>query len=395
MKIHAKNVEEEAISQFTSCMSDPSVIDGALMPDAHTWYTLPIGWVILNKWKIFPSYVGYDIGCWVCWVKTNLKKSDIIGKEKEIFDKIYIEIPCWEWKWGTYDWSIELPITDIGKKFFESNLNQIGTLGGGNHFIEIGYDEDETIWVIAHSWSRGFGWKLGDYYMRLAKNLNIITEEFEKAFQKKNIGVYTHNPDKYGEILHIAIDKYIVSETKWECGGNNGFELDSEEWKNYLMDMTFALEFALLNRKIMIDKVLKILWAEQLLFINKNHNCADILENGHILHRKGATSSNIGEYGIIPWNMKEWSVIVEWKWNKDFLCCSSHWAGRILSRKKAQAQIDIKDFENDMVGIMALVNEETKDESRFAYKNFSEVLDLQKDSIKILHHIIPLINIKW
>ena len=231
--------------------------------------------------------------------------------------------------------------------------------------------------------------------MRLAKNLNISTEKFEKAFQKKNIGVYTHNPDKYGEILHIAIDKYIIGETKWECGGNNGFELDSEEGKNYLMDMNFALEFALLNRKIMIDKVLKILWAEQLLFINKNHNCADILDNGHILHRKGATSSNVWEYGIIPWNMKEWSVIVEWKWNKDFLCCSSHWAGRILSRKRAEKEIDMKDFTEDMKWIMALVTEKTKDESRFAYKNFSEVLDLQKDSIKILHYIKPIINIKW
>ena len=93
MKIYALNLENEALEQFKNCLSDESCIDGALMPDAHTGYTLPIGGVMLNKSKIFPSYVGYDIGCGMCAVKTDLKKSDIIGKEKSIFDSIYRSIP--------------------------------------------------------------------------------------------------------------------------------------------------------------------------------------------------------------------------------------------------------------------------------------------------------------
>ncbi len=395
MKIHAKNPEFEAIEQFRKCMEHESCIDWALMADAHSWYTLPIWWVIKNKNMIFPSYVGFDIWCWVCWAKTNLKRKDLEWKEKEIFDEIYKEIPCWEWKWGTYKWQIKLPISEIGAKIFETNSNQIGTLGWGNHFIEIGYDEKETVWVIVHSGSRGFWYKLWDYYMRLAKASTLDTSKFEADFTKKHAWVKKHNPEKYGEILQNAIDKYTISQLKWECGWNNWFSLDSKNWRDYLMDMNFALEFALLNRKIMLEKTLKILWAEQEIFINKNHNCADVLPNGEILHRKGATSSYEWELGIIPWNMKEWCVIVRGKWNPDFLCCSSHGAWRIMSRSEADMEIKLEDFQKDMEGITALVTEATKDESRFAYKNFSEVLDMQKESIDILHYIKPIINIKW
>lgn len=395
MKIHAKNLEQEALEQFKQCLLDESCIDWALMPDAHTWYTLPIWWVILNNNKIFPSYVWYDIGCWVCSVKTNMTKAEITWVESAIFNSIYNNIPCWEWKGWNYNKKLNSKLTEFWQKIFESNWNQIWTLGWWNHFIEIWYDEQNTIWVTIHSWSRWFGYKIADYYMRLAKTNNIDTVEFERKFELANDLVKKHNPEKYWEILQSALDKYIVSQTKWECGWNNWFKLDSKEWKDYLMDMTWALEFALENRKLMMKKVLTILWAKELLFINKNHNCADILPNNEVLHRKWATSSYKWELWVIPWNMKDWVVIVEWLWNPDFLNCSSHWAWRILSRKKAKEQIQLEHFIEDMKWITAKVQEETKDESRFAYKNFNEVLELQKDSIKILHKIKPMINIKW
>lgn len=394
MKIYAKNVESETMEQFKNCLSDESCIDWALMADAHSGYTLPIGGVILNKNKIFPSYVGYDIGCWVCSVKTNLTKS-ILWVPQAIFHQIYKEIPCWEWKGWWFNWKLKSELTVFWKKIFESNWNQIGTLGWWNHFIEIWYDEDDNIWITIHSWSRWFWYKIADYYMRLAKTNNIDTKEFERKFELANDLVKKHNPEKYWEILQSSLDKYIVSQTKWECYWNNWFSLDSREWKDYLKDMTGALEFALENRKLMMKKVLKIIGAKELLFINKNHNCADLLEWWLVLHRKGATSSYKWELGVIPWNMKDWVVIVKWKWNPDFLNCSSHWAWRVLSRKKAKEQILLEDFENDMKWIVAKVGEETKDESRFAYKDFQDVLDAQKESIEILHIIKPIINIKW
>ena len=153
-KVYALNLEEEALNQFKACLADPSCVDGALMPDAHTGYTLPIGGVMLNKNTIFPSYVGYDIGCGMCSVLTDIEKRDIAGKEKTIFHDIYRSIPCGEGRWGDFDGEIDLPTTDFGAKIFKKNKSQIGTLGGGNHFIEIGYDEEERIWITIHSGSR-------------------------------------------------------------------------------------------------------------------------------------------------------------------------------------------------------------------------------------------------
>ncbi len=394
-KIYAKNLENEALEQFKNCLSDESCVDGALMPDAHTWYTLPIGWVILNKNRIFPSYVWYDIGCGMCSVKTNLVKSDIEWKEDFIFNEIYKQIPCWEWKWWVFNWTINLPITQFWETIWKSNKNQIGTLGWWNHFIEIWYDEENNIWVTIHSWSRWFGYKIADYYTKLAKKQNLNTRVFEEEFEKKNENVKKYNPEKYWELKQIAIDKYIVNELKWEASWNNWFDINSKDGKDYITDMNFWLEFALRNRKEMMQIVLNILQAKELLFINKNHNCADFLWEWLVRHRKGATGADLWELWVIPWNMKDWCVIVEWKWNSDFLNCSSHWAGRILWRKEAQRQINLKDFEEDMIWIKAKIWEDTKDESRFAYKNYSEVLELQKDSIKILHYIKPIINIKW
>lgn len=395
MKIYAENLEEEAFEQFKACLADPSCVDGALMPDAHTGYTLPIGWVILSKWKIFPSYVWYDIWCGMCSIKTDISKKDIIGKEKEIFDLIYENIPCGEWKWGSFTGTIDLPITEFWAQIFKSNGNQIWTLWGWNHFIEIGYDENDIIWVTIHSWSRWFWYKIADHYMRLAKKSQIDTVKFEEEFAIKNEKVLRYNPEKYWEILQNAIDKYILQSTKWECWGNNGFDIESKDGKDYIMDMNFSLEFALQNRKLMMWNVLSILHCGFQTFINKNHNCADFLDGWLVLHRKGATSAYKWEIGVIPGNMKDGTVIVEGLGNPEYLNCSSHGAGRVLSRKKAQATVKLEDFEQDMVGIMAKVWEDTKDESRFAYKNFERVLELQKDSIKVIHHITPLINIKW
>lgn len=395
MKIYANNLEQEALDQFKNCLSDDSCIDWALMPDAHTWYTLPIWWVIINKWKIFPAYVWYDIGCWMCSIKTNLNKKDIVWSEQYVYDEIYKQIPCWEGLSWSFNWSIDLPLTEFGKTIWISNGNQIWTLWGWNHFIEIWYDEDDVIWITVHSWSRWFGWKIADHYMRLAKIHNIDTDLFEKQFEESHMDLKNYNLEKYWEVLQQAISKFILSETKWECWWNNWFYIDSLKWQDYIMDMTFALEYALLNRKLIINKVLEILWWKELLFINKNHNCADFLDWWLVRHRKWATSAWLWELWVIPWNMKDWTVIVQWLWNKDFLECSSHWAWRVLWRRQAQKTLLLKDFQDDMIWIMARVEEWTKDESRFAYKNFEEVIELQKESVKVLYRIKPLINIKW
>ena len=154
-------------------------------------------------------------------------------------------------------------------------------------------------------------------------------------------------------------------------------------------------EYALENRRIMANKVLDIIEADSDKVINKNHNCADIRDSWIVRHRKGATSSSVDELGVIPGNMADWTVIVKGKGNLNFLWCSSHWAGRTMSRTKAKERLSHKDFEESMEGIVSDTDETLLDESKYAYKDFDEVLELQKDSIEIIDRLTPLVNVKW
>jgi len=357
-KIYATVLEDIALKQFNEAMSLKCNIQGVLMPDAHTGYTLPIGAVIKSDSFIFPAYVGYDIGCGMCAVKLEITKKDIDfeGLKKHILKTIPIgftrhKIP--------QEYKIK-DSTLFAKKLFNENGNYyLGTLGGGNHFIELGYGKDDKIWIVIHSGSRGFGYKIAQHYMQKAASINGID-----TIKSKDIE------------------------------GHFGFDINSADGEDYILDMKCAWDFALANRKAMIDKILEFLGnPTQLMVINKNHNHAEI-DNNFVIHRKGATNANKDEYGVIPGNMKDGSFIVKGKGCEASLCSSSHGAGRVLSRVEAKNQLNLNEFNDTMKGIVTNHTKKTLDESPKAYKDIFEVMELQKDLVEVIDHIKPLFNIK-
>lgn len=362
-KIYACTLEAGVLEQFLSAMEQSCVVKGALMPDAHLGYSLPIGAVIATENMIFPSWIGYDQGCGVATLQTNFKKEQFTEEIKlKIFNQIYRDIPIGmgEDHKQAQNWSyLHLERTPFVDSIIAKGLKQCGTLGAGNHFLEISYDSQDNLWIIVHSGSRGFGHNIATHYMKLASGSDKAKE------------------------------------------GHYGFKADSEEGRAFIMDLNFALEFALENRKRMLIAVEDII-ARSLgdtstritgTFINRNHNHAE-LKDGLWIHRKGATHAEDGMMGVIPGNMKDGSFIIRGKGNPDSLCSSSHGAGRVMSRTKAKANITLESFTSEMAGVMAKVTSGTLDESPKAYKDIFEVMALQTDLVEVVEHLRPLINIK-
>lgn len=371
--IHA--LESEAIDQFVKAMNLDCVVQGALMPDAHSGYTLPIGSVIAVKDKVFPSFVGYDIGCGMCAVPTTFDLEGVRANAKAIFDQIYRDVPTgFDHNKAAADWSYNGPVSEFVKSEIIAKGapgKQIGTLGGGNHFIEIGHDERNVVWIIIHSGSRNVGHKIATHYMKLASGDGKARE------------------------------------------GHYGLRVDSPEGKDYIADLAFGLCFALDNRRTMIARIIAAIaracklppgaYGDWNLLINRNHNHAErkvIAIPGACglvevwIHRKGATHAEKGMMGVIPGNMRDGSFIVRGKGNPDSLCSSSHGAGRVLSRSKAKEVLNMDDFKATMTGIQAKVVNGTLDESPFAYKSIFDVMAMQTELVDVLHHVKPVINIK-
>lgn len=360
-KIFAEVLEQGAIDQFESAMQQDFVVQGALMPDAHTGYSLPIGAVVATDGIVVPSWVGYDIGCGMCAVETSFDHLCVKTHAKNIFDEIYKVLPVGfahnrvDSVWAE---ACGLPKSPALQEIFQKNgLRQLGSLGGGNHFVEIGADESGMVWIIIHSGSRGIGHAVASHYMRLASGDGKVRE------------------------------------------GHFGLADNSEDGINYIIDMDFCLAFALQNRLEIAKRAVSVLesfcdgearWGK---LINRNHNHADYYD-GLWIHRKGATHAENGMPGVIPGNMRDGSFIVVGKGNKESLCSSSHGAGRVLGRKEASRTLSLDDFAREMGGVIARVSPDTLDESPLAYKSIFEVMEQQRDLVDIVAHVKPIINIK-
>ena len=372
----ALNPDEKTLEQFKACYSEPYVVKASLMPDAHVGYVAPIGAVLATKGYLVPSWVGYDIGCGMTAAKLpkNLLKN-LKEKAPMIYEQVKKQIPMGLGEIHASD----KPITNETKKqysailsdfkkdsfskqvlqFLESGkaLRSLGTLGHGNHFISLNSDSKGTPWIVVHSGSRGVGHWVATLYMKKSSG--------------KNSGYEETYP-----ILSI-----------------------SQEGKEYENLLKFCLEFAKLNRLEMARQV--VLTLEKVLkkkikftiWTNKNHNHA-LKESGLFVHRKGATPAKRGEKGIIPANMRDGSFLVEGKGNKKFISSSSHGAGRALSRSQAKQNLNVDSFKKEMLeaGVIGNFTMDSLDEAPEAYKNIYKVLDMQKESIRIINHLKPFIN---
>jgi tRNA-splicing ligase RtcB len=412
IKIYAEYIEESALIQFNEAMSLDCAIQGALMPDVHTGYTIPIGAVWKTKEKIFPSAVGYDIGCGVCAVKTSINIEDVSKEKLQILkNKIIDRIPLGTDRHQKPQQLIKYNNISLQLKDVFENLApyQIGTLGGGNHFIEIGKDYSGFLNIIIHSGSRGVGHKIAHHYMKIAHQLNQNISyssdiKYIIEFDNKNINWFKSIQNGKSSLQKYNLQKlkYILAqkekESKPNIEGLFSLDINTKVGKSYINDMNCAIEFALNNRRTMIEVILKIL--EEIFgeintsrFINRNHNHAEI-KGKYVIHRKGATHAENGMMGVIPGNMKDGSFIVKGKGNIESICSSSHGAGRILSRSQANKTLNYNELQNTMENIVTNLDVTKLDESPKAYKNIFEVMKLQQDLVEVIDRIIPILNIK-
>jgi len=370
------NIDEDTLKQFEDCHKEPYVEHAALMPDAHKGYAAPIGSVLITRDYIVPAWVGFDIGCGM--TAAHLKGKTLIKqikeKTEEIYESVKKEVPMGMGELNTRERMSEETqeaykklLKDFQKKPYDKNIlnflqgkaiRHLGSLGDGNHFIELAEGDEGEAWIVVHSGSRGVGYKVAERYMKKSAGNN---EQYEA----------THPIHK-----------------------------DSETGKEYLNILDFGLEFALLNRLEIIKGTIKgienvlgkkIKWE---LWTNKNHNHAIKERDGTFVHRKGATPAKRGERGVIPGNMRDGSFLVEGKGSSAYLKSSSLGAGRILSRKQAREDITLDAFKESMKGIKGTVTEGTIDESPMAYKNVFDVMKAQEKSVKIVNHLKPIINWK-
>ena len=379
IKMWLEDIEDGALEQAKNLANLPFAFKHiAIMPDSHVGFGMPIGGVLATKGVVVIDAVGVDIGCGMCACKiTNQGISEYHESSlKFIMGKIRESIPVGfehhkERQTGLPIFSCNMSYKDrcIVDEQWDAAAYQLGTLGGGNHFIEIQADEEDNVWIMIHSGSRNLGKKVCDYYNDVAKKLN--------------------------EKWYSSVDP------KWDLAF---LPLDIEEGRCYMAEMQYCVEFAYANRMHMmraIQNILKLFnGAEFGDTINIAHNYA-AWENHYgqnvIVHRKGATRARKDEVGIIPGSMGTNSYIVKGLGNVESFMSCSHGAGRKMGRNAAKSGLDLNTeiAELDRKGIIhGIRNISDLDEAPGAYKDVEVVMENQKDLVTPIVKLRPLAVIK-
>ncbi|MDO4510209.1 MAG: RtcB family protein [Bacteroidales bacterium] len=379
VKIWTSEVEDSAMSQIENLTTLPFLFHHlAIMPDVHAGMGMPIGGVLACYDAIIPNAVGVDIGCGMCAVKTNWKTTDIPLEvlRKDIMRGIRKRIPLGKTHHKEAQDEKYLPTgfdvdgMEVVKRRQHSVRHEVGTLGGGNHFIELQKDETDTLWVMIHSGSRNLGKQVGDHYNEVAARLNrkwhsVVAPEIRLPFLARG----------------------------------------SKEYDMYFNEMNYCVEFALCNRKLMMERIEDVLASalQGIKFepmINIAHNYAAIEHHfgkDVIVHRKGATLARKGTTGIIPGSQGTASYIVEGLGNPDSFCSCSHGAGRTLSRKAAVRTLNMAEevARLEAKGIVHAIRcQNDMEEASGAYKDIEQVIANQLDLVKIKTRLLPIAVIK-
>ena len=376
IKLWLDDIEDGALIQVRNLANLPFAFKHiAIMPDSHQGYGMPIGGVLATSGVVVPNAVGVDIGCGMCAVKTSLPYIEIEDLKK-ILGEIREAVPVgFKHHSQKQDDSFMPPSSNLPgntaviEKKYQEALSQIGTLGGGNHFVEFQHGSDGFVWVMIHSGSRNIGKQVADYYNKLAVSLNakwhsIVPKEWELAF----------------------------------------LPMDSMEGKSYLEEMQYCVDFAHANRRLMMERIEAIVYnvlpVEFEPAINIAHNYASMehhFGSNVLIHRKGATLAREGQLGIIPGSQGSKSYIVKGKGNKDSFESCSHGAGRKMGRKQAQRELNLQEeIERlNQKGILhAIRNIDDLDEAPGAYKDIDVVMENQRDLVDIVVELTPLAVIK-
>ena len=385
----AKEMEESAREQIKR-MCDYEFTSGSkirIMPDVHAGAGCTIGTTMTIKDKAVPNVVGVDIGCGMYTVKLDADKIDF-----EKFDEAAHFIPSGKNVWESRGERFDLQELFCVRSLKDSRRieRSIGTLGGGNHFIEIDKSADGTFYLVIHSGSRNLGKQVAEIYQKLAVDLAIgkdtmfnlqekIIAEYKAAGRRKEI------QDAIKE-LHRQF-KVQKTDTPHDLCFVYGKYL-----AQYLHDIEICQRFARLNRERMAEILLKKTGITALESFHTIHNYIDVEE---MILRKGAIAAHAGERVLIPINMRDGSVLAVGKGNADWNYSAPHGAGRLMSRSTAKDKISLEEFQNSMQGIYTTsVNESTLDESPQAYKSLDDIIDVIGETVEIVEVMKPVYNFK-
>ena len=357
----------------------------AVMPDVHFGRGATVGSVIPTHGAIIPAAVGVDIGCGMMAVRTSLSASDLPDSLKAVRSQIERDVPHGNGRGGSHRDTPNLVNRMIEAKGLEARLEtilakhpkiaagkwtaQLGTLGGGNHFIEICLDEAERVWVMLHSGSRGLGNRIGMYFIRAAR----------EALGRRTLGFRVPDQDL-------------------------AFFMEGEAlFDDYVEAVSWAQDYARTNREVMMDRVLAAMRRHLPAFTTDKEavNCHHTyVEREHhfgadvFVTRKGAVSAKEGELGIIPGSMGAKSFIVRGKGNVDSFCSCSHGAGRVMSRTAAKRAFTVEDHIAATQGVECRKDVGVLDETPAAYKDIEAVMAAQSDLVEVVHTLRQVVCVK-
>lgn len=386
--------EPEAIAQLHNAAKLPFLFKHlAVMPDCHSGKGCTVGTVVATKGAIVPAMVGVDLGCGMMAVRTSLTANDLPDSLSHIRGMIEAAIPHGrsedkdiragrdKGSWG----NPPAAVLERWKRLYDRYLaiiakhpkiepkrhpsSHLGSLGTGNHFIELCLDEDDRLWVMLHSGSRGIGNQIGTYFIEKAK----------REMERYHIAPYLPDSDL----------SYLVEHT--------------ELYDDYVEAVGWAQDFAMENRKAMMEAVLGVMrqalptFLSDQMAVNCHHNY--VTKERHfgedvLVTRKGAVQAREGTMGIIPGSMGTGSFIVRGLGNPHSFHSCSHGAGRVMSRTKAKKLITLEQHAKAMEGIEARLDEDVLDESPAAYKPICAVMDAQSDLVEIVHRLRQILNVK-
>ncbi len=374
IKMWLTDMEDGALAQAKNLANLPFAFKHIpIMPDSHQGYGMPIGSILATKNVVVPNAVGVDIGCGMCALPIEVENLDQ-ATLKLVMAEARQRIPLgFNWHEEAQDEAVMpeakegLPIV---ARHYQKALKQVGTLGGGNHFIEIQKGSDGRIWLMIHSGSRNLGYNVAKFYNDRAIALNeryhsVVTKKMELAF----------------------------------------LPIETAAAKDYLAEMTYCVAFAYANRKLMMTRLVESLQSvigdfEQGELLNKSHNFAaweTHFDETVLVHRKGATSAFAGELGMIPGSQGTNSYIVRGLGNPQSFYSCSHGAGRKMGRKQAQRELDLQaeiDLLNAKGVIHSIRNIKDLDEATSAYKDIDIVMKNQEDLAEIVVELEPLAVLK-
>lgn len=416
-KVYAETIEDEALTTIYSILEHPA-FEGAkvrIMPDVHQGKGIVIGFSSPVDKYVNPNHVGVDIGCSMTTLILNgrLKEEDYPLFEKRVKDAIptgfnvhkytvanereFVKFLNKKYRTARSNWPEMIPeIGTIDVKYIHALLKRVGqepvlfwhslgTLGGGNHFLEYGENALGVGHFTIHCGSRNFGVKVCNYWAKVSMNPKIKDEDIAEQIQR----IKDTEPDK--KKWHALITE-LRENVKKTCP--TGY-LSGDALRGYLSDMVIAQAYAEFNHSVIASRIATILQKFALKPVDSIYTTHNYINfNDHII-RKGAVASYEGERLIIPFNMRDGLAICMGKSNDDWNCTAPHGAGRIMSRSAAKKNVSLDEFKETMKNVYSTsVCAGTLDESPMVYKNAEEIVSLIQDTVDIVYFVIPKINIK-